>query len=353
MNEPERSRMRILIDIKHPAHVHFFKNFIRIMEEKGHEIKVTAREKEIATYLLEKYGINYIKISSIGKTKLNLIKELIIRNHKFSKIVKDFSPDLLMGIMGITEAPVGKFFRVPSLVFYDTECAKLTNFIVYMFCTKFITPSCYRKKLGKKNLRYDGYQELSYLHPRYFTPNGSVLKSLGLSQDEKFTILRFVSYGASHDLGQKKISHDTKIRAIKEFSKFGRVFITSESDLPKDLEYYKLDLSPEKIHSLIYYSTLLYSESATMASEAAVLGTNAIYLDDDGRGYTDEQEKKYGLVFNYTKSENDQYSSVEKGIQLLKAADTKQKAQRKRMELLSDTIDITDFMIKQVTKLAR
>jgi len=342
--------MRILIDIKHPAHVHFFKNFIRIMEGKGHEIKVTAREKDITTYLLDKYGITYVKISSIGKTKLNLIKELIIRNYRFSKIVRDFSPNLLMGIMGITEAPVGRFLGVPSLVFYDTECAKLTNFISYLFCTKFITPSCFREKLGKKNIRYDGYQEMSYLHPRYFTPNVSVLKSLGLLQDEKFAILRFVSYGASHDLGQESISYDAKVRAVREFSRFGRVFITSERSLPQDLEQYRLDLPPEEIHSLIYYSTLLYGESATMASEAAVLGTNAIYLDDYGRGYTDEQERKYGLVFNYTKSENDQYLSIEKGIQLLKAADTKQKAQRKRVKLLSDTIDVTDFMIKQVSE---
>ena len=62
--------MRILIDIKHPAHVHFFRNFIKIMKSKGHEIKVTAREKEMTIYLLKKYKIPFVKISSIGKNKL-------------------------------------------------------------------------------------------------------------------------------------------------------------------------------------------------------------------------------------------------------------------------------------------
>ena len=28
--------MRILIDIGHPAHVHYFRNFVRAMEERGH-----------------------------------------------------------------------------------------------------------------------------------------------------------------------------------------------------------------------------------------------------------------------------------------------------------------------------
>ncbi len=40
--------MRILVDIGHPAHVHFFKNFIWEMEKRGHEFIVTARDKDVA-----------------------------------------------------------------------------------------------------------------------------------------------------------------------------------------------------------------------------------------------------------------------------------------------------------------
>jgi len=76
------------------------------------------------------------------------------------------------------------------------------------------------------------------------------------------------------------------------------VFITSEKQLPEELEKFRLKLPPEDIHHLIYYATLLYGESSTMSSEAAVLGTYSIYIDDEGRGYTDEEELKYGLVFN-------------------------------------------------------
>lgn len=37
--------MKILIDMGHPAHVHFWKNFIWEMEKQGHEFKVVVREK--------------------------------------------------------------------------------------------------------------------------------------------------------------------------------------------------------------------------------------------------------------------------------------------------------------------
>jgi len=342
--------MRILIDIKHPAHVHFFKNFIKIMKNEGHNILVTAREKEMTTYLLDKYNIKYIKISSIGKSKLDLLKELFVRNYRFYKIARKFKPDVLLGLMGITIAPVGKLLGIPSLVFYDTENARLTNKIAYFFCTNFITPNCYRKKLGKKNIRYKGCHELTYLHPDYFKPNPNVLKKAGIKKGEKFTIIRFVSWGASHDVGHKGLLNNLKIKAVEEFSKYGKVFITSEKPLPKEIEKFRLTLPAEEVHHLMYYATLLYGESATMASEAAVLGTYAIYIDNEGRGYTDEEERKYGLVFNYSESKENQLKSIQKGVEILKNKNSKETAQEKRKKLLSDTVDVTKLIIKEVLK---
>lgn len=50
--------MRLLVDIGHPAHVHLFKNFMWEMERKGHEVLITATEKDIALKLLDNYGFN-------------------------------------------------------------------------------------------------------------------------------------------------------------------------------------------------------------------------------------------------------------------------------------------------------
>ena len=338
--------MRILIDIKHPAHVHFFKNFINIMRNKGHQILVCARDKDMTLYLLKKERIPYIKISSIGNSKLNLIKELITRNFRFYRIAKKFKPSILMGLMGITIAPVGKLLNIPSLVFSDTENAKLSNFIAYHLCTNFITPNCFEKKMWKKNIRYNGYHELTYLHPNHFIPDESVLKEFGVQKNEKFTIIRFVSWGASHDIGHKGISEKMKIKAIEEFSKYGMVLVTSEKELPKKLDKYRIKVSQEKIHHLIKYATLLYGESATMASEAAILGTYAIFLDNKGRGYTNDQEKRFELVFNYSEKMEDQKNSINKGIEILVNNKAKIEAIKKSAKLLEETIDVTNFIVK-------
>ena len=135
--------------------------------------------------------------------------------------------------------------------------------------------------------------------------------------------MRFVSRTAVHDIGHKSLSTEMKIRATKEFSKHAKVFISSEIKLPDDLRPYKIPVPPEKMHDALYYAEMFYGDSSTMASECACLGTPAIYIDDVGRGYTEEEEKKYGLVFNYTASVIDQERSIEKGIELLQQLDIK------------------------------
>ena len=49
--------MKFLIDINHPAHVHFFRNPIKLLIDRGHEVMVTSRDKEMALDLLEELGI--------------------------------------------------------------------------------------------------------------------------------------------------------------------------------------------------------------------------------------------------------------------------------------------------------
>jgi len=187
--------------------------------------------------------------------------------------------------------------------------------------------------------------ELAYLRPNYFSPDLSVLELQGVKKGEKYAILRFVKWNANHDLGHTGIAPENKIKAVQEFAKHARVFISSESELPAELESFKIKIPPEKMHDALAFSALLYGESATMASECAVLGTPAIYLDDFGRGYTNEEEQKYGLVFNFTESQEDQGLSIEKGIELLTTPGLKQVWQRRRQKLLNDKIDVTNFMV--------
>ncbi|OQX21577.1 MAG: hypothetical protein BWK75_02945 [Candidatus Altiarchaeales archaeon A3] len=334
--------MKILVDLGHPAHVHFFKNFIWNMEKKGHEILITARDKEVTFQLLNAYGFEYENVGKYGKSVFSKIKGVVEIDYKMYKIAKKFNTDILTGI-SVNAAHVSSLLRKSCIVFDDTEHASLEHRLYMPFSDAVCTPSCFKKDLGRKQVRYKGYHELTYLHPNYFKPNPEVLDELNLSKDDKFVILRFVSWTATHDLGQKGFSLESKIKLVKELEKYAKVFITSEAKLEKDLEKYRITISPEKIHDLLYYATIYIGEGATMATESAILGTPSIYVSSlvGTMGNFIELEDDYGLVYSFKTHEY----GINKAFELLKNPDIKQEWAKKRERLLNDKIDVTKFMI--------
>lgn len=337
--------MKIIVEIGHPAHVHHFKNMIWQLEKKGHQIQLCAIDKENSLDLLDIYGFNY-KILGVnrGKGIASKIPLLIESELKMFKIAKEFKPDLFITRASPASIHTSKLFRKTSISFSDTEHATLVASITFPFVDAIFTPSCYKRDLGKKHIRYNGYHELAYLHPNYFTPNPEVLNKLGLSEDDTFIILRFSSWGAHHDRGHHGIQN--KIEFVKELEKYGRVLITSEDELDDTLEKYRIKVSPEKLHDLLYYASLYVGDGATTAVESAILGTPSIYVSSlvGTMGNFIELEEKYGLLFNYKDSDE----ALNKAVELLQKSGLKEEWKPKRERLLDDKIDVTAFMVKVV-----
>jgi predicted glycosyltransferase len=338
--------MRILIDIGHPAHVHFFKNAIWKLQSDGHEVEITAREKEITTRLLDAYGFRYHNLGKNQKGLTNKAISMIKTDLKLYKIAKNFNPDVMAGIHNPYIAHVSKILKKPSLIFTDTEHAKLASSLTFPFSTIICTPACFKSNLGKKQIRYDGYHEYSYLHPNYFKPNSLVLNKLGLQKNDQFIIVRFVAWNASHDVRDKGFNDPVKV--VKSLEEFGRVIITSEKNLPIELLSYKADIPPEDMHHLLYYASLYIGESATMASESAILGTPSIFISTSRRGYTDELEEKYELVYNFSDPINGQRQALDKAIELLKTENLKTEWKRRRDLMLCGKTNVTEFIVHLV-----
>jgi predicted glycosyltransferase len=333
--------MKILIDINHPAHVHYFKNMIKTMKAKGHDFLVISRNKEIEHYLLKKEHIPFV---SRGEGSNNFKGKFIYFFYAIYflvKQVKRFKPDIVISFGTPYPAIAAWLLGKPHISINDTEHAKMHHYLTDPFSKAILTPSCYNKNLGSKQIRFNGYMELCYLHPNYFKPDKSVLKMLKVNDNELFVIIRFVSWNAAHDVGQIGLTLEAKHLMVKELSKYAKVFISSESKLPEDLEPYKLSIPPEKIHDVLAFATLFIGEGATMASECACLGTPAIYVNSLEVGYCTEEENKYQLVYGFRSSEG----VLEKAFELLDLQDIKQDFQNRRQKMLADKIDTTAFMV--------
>ncbi|HFD13519.1 MAG TPA: DUF354 domain-containing protein [Crenotrichaceae bacterium] len=336
--------MKILIDIGHPAHVHFFKNPMRMLQQRGHEILVASREKDVAVELLDSIGVKHLTISSMGnKGALSLLGELLSRDTKLYKIAKQFKPDIMMGIGGIFIAHVGKITGIPSLVFYDTENATLQNTLTYPLASCVIVPQCYQSWLpGNRHIRYQGYHELAYLHPHYFQPDKNIAIKNGLSAQRDTFLIRTVSWQANHDIGENGWSADLLKRLVSTLEKRGKVLISSETALPESLQHYAYQGKPGDIHHVMAFCRGFIGESATMASECAVLGVPAIYAAETGRGYMDEQEKKYGLVKNIKELN---WKKISHGLNWLLEINENQ-ADSLHKHLLENIIDVSEFVVQ-------
>ena len=341
--------MRVLFDMGHPAHVHFFKNTINNLKRDGHEVKITARNKEVTLALLKAYDLDYENRGEIYTGMLNKALGMIKIDLKLLQIAKKFKPDLLIGVHNPYVAHVGAILRKPVIIFTDTENVKVASLLTFPFAQTILTPTYFRDAVDpKKHVQIKGLKEIAYLHPNYFSPDPKVVEELGLLPDEKFIIMRFISWGASHDTDLTGINRGNEKELIWKLSRYGKIFITSEKPLEGDLEQYRLSVTPEKIHSLLSFAQLYIGEGGTMAVEAGILGTPAIHIESDSVGQATgetcgnflELRDKYGLIFFYPTEEK----ALQKALEILENHHSKDEWKEKQKRLWSEMIDVTSWL---------
>ncbi|MBN1187860.1 MAG: DUF354 domain-containing protein [Bacteroidales bacterium] len=331
--------MKILIDIGHPAHVHIFKCLAFELAKNGHQFLFTVRVGEKETELLKNTGFLYKSIGRKQKGVVNKIIGLLFFTYKIFKISLRFKPDLFLSHGSMYAGYCALLFRKPHISLEDSGNMEQIR-LYYPVCKSILSPNILPIDLGTKQIRYLGYHELVYLHPAYFTPDPSIKSLLGVKDNEKYAIVRFVAWSASHDLAQGGMSYFDKIELVRFLSTKMKVYISAEKDIIPELKEYLIDIPFEKMHDALFYATLYVGEGATMASEAGVLGTPSIYVNSIERCYNEDQEK-YGLVFNFRNYDG----VIEKIDELLKIQNLNEKFQSRRNSMLEDKINVTDFMV--------
>jgi len=336
--------MRVLIDICHPAHVHFFRNPIKILTKHGHDVRITSRDKEMTLSLLDRWGLAHRCLSKPGSGGLLALgKELIERDIALFKEVRRFRPDVMAAIGGTFISHVGKLTGVPSIVFYDSANAKLQNAITYHFASCVVVPARYDAWLPRKrHIRYEGYHELSYLRPPYFQPDRQKALANGLSPHGDTFFLRLVAWKASHDLGQHGWNETILRKLIDKLSRCGRVLISSEQPLTGELAQFSYHGRVDEVHHVLALCRAYVGESATMASECAVLGVPAVFSTSTHIGNTVDQEKQYGLIRNVPSIDWASIETILDQILLL----PRQYWKILQQKYLTDTIDVAAFTAK-------
>lgn len=337
--------MKILIDIGHPASVHLFKNFIKELSLNNHEILVTTRDKDVTIKLLKKYNINYISFGPPKKGLLRKILGTIFFTYKLFKVIKRFKPSIILNSTSIYPSILQPLIKTPIISFHNTDSDPALNYLKYTN-NIFITPNNFKKKLGKNHIKINSYNELAFLHPNQLnTELYNKLKENIFGLNIKIILIRFVSWEASDDRGLKGFSLEEKLRLVEEMKKYGRVIISSEVDLPNELEEYRLEsnkfLNKLEMQFIEYCSSIFIGESGAMAAESALLGVPAIFYSNKYVGFINELNEKYQLILKVSNM-GDLFREAES---LLNDENSSEIWDGRLKKLLSENIDLTAFMI--------
>ena len=349
--------MNILFVTGHPAQVHNFRNVRKELISAGHNVFWLTTPKDIATNLLNTYDIPY---ELLHKPSANIVSKActLLRNVLSEiKYIRRNKIDIAITRLCPYTAIAAKLCQIKHITISDTELgAKSLKFFSNLAdCVAVL--DCFWMKLREDELRFPGNIEIFYLHPNRFAP-APIWNLLQIEPDTRFAIVRFVKWNAWHDTELVGgFTLDQKRELVTRLQRYMRVFISSESELPADLEPYRIQIPIERMHDVQAAAALFVGESATMASESVVLGTPAIYIDEVGRGYTDEEAREQLLWMYRPVPSRDEFKPnepdwiaggvkecIEKAEEIASSSfDTTQYAQRHK-NWIATKIDCTAFL---------
>ncbi|MFD1514290.1 DUF354 domain-containing protein [Halomarina rubra] len=341
--------VRVLFDIGHPAHVHLFRHAINALNARGHQTVVTSRDKECTRELLDAYGIEHRELTSMGSGTTGLAREWVLRTGRLLATARRFDPDVVVGVLNPAVAQVGSVLDCRSVIYNDSEASRVAGWLTHPFADVVCTPAAFDRSLGTKQVRYDGYHELAYLHPSRFNAREVDLQTYGVNPTEPYSVVRFVAWGAHHDVSHHGLSPAGKRELVEKLAEHGAVYISSEGPLPADLERHRVPVPPAWFHHLVANANLYVGDSGTVATEAALLGTPAIRVasyagsTDDMSNFV-ELQQRYRLLY----STADETDALKTAGRLAGDSSARTRWRRRRTKLLAEKVDVTEHMINLI-----
>ena len=189
--------MKVWIDMTNSPHVPFFRPLIRLLEERGHDVRVSARDFAQTLELLDAAGIHHDvvgpphggagragKIFAMG-SRLRVLR-IWARPQRFDLALSHASHEL-----PLTARSLG----LPSSYAYDYEFARAQHTLGSRAATRVIAPDAIPQdrldRLGataRKVRRYPGLKEEYYLCG--FSPDSRALGELGLDPARVLAVVR-------------------------------------------------------------------------------------------------------------------------------------------------------------------
>ncbi len=298
--------MKVWIDMTASAHVLVFRPLIRIMEERGDEVEITARDYAQTLQLLELHGMSAKVIGRHGgRSRFQKARQMTHRLGALRRWAKGRGFDVALAHGSHELTMTARRLRIPSSTTFDYEFAILQHQLGCRAATRVVVPAAippvrlrpYGVK-PPKLLQYPGLKEEYYLSD--FEPDGSLLDRLGVDPARVLVVLRpppDVSLYHRHSnplfpmtlehLGRLENVHAVVLPRTEEQREYVRRLALPSVILPEQAV---------DAQSLIALADLVVSAGGTMNREAAALRV-PVYTTYGGRlGGVDEELIREGRL---------------------------------------------------------
>jgi predicted glycosyltransferase len=298
--------VRVWIDMTASAHPLVFRPLIEILEGRGDEVEITARDYAQTLQLIETHGMHAEVIGQHGgRSRLGKARQLAGRLSALRHWAKhrDFDIALAHGSHELTIT--ARRLGIPSSTTFDYEFAWLQHQLGCHAATKVVVPAMIPpERLARygarppKLLQYEGLKEEYYLSD--FQPDDGVLGRLGVDRERVLVVLRpppdvSLYHRHSNPLFPETLDHvgrDDRVHAV--------VLPRTEEqrDYVRSLALPSVIVPDAAVdaQSLIASADLVVSAGGTMNREAVALGV-PVWTTYGGRlGGVDEELIRSGRL---------------------------------------------------------
>ena len=337
-------KMKILIEINHPAHLHFFRNAIKVFKRKDFEVLFAVRDKDLCKELAQEMQLkNVIFLRKVENLLEKILSFFFSTLYLFQKSLL-FKPDIFLGWNSIYSGIISKILRKPFILFEDNEYSWSQLITRVPFATVVLTNSSFPQKFNKQHIYYNSYEELAYLHPNRFNPKKEIKKKYNIRVDKKLIVLRLIAWNATHDLRHHGLFDDREelVLFIQKLNNLGDLILSIEGYTPILVQNNRImEVEPGDFLDLLYYADLYVGEGGTVAAEAAMLSTPAIYTSTLLRSYIKELSNHYKLIYTSTSKKE----VLEKIEDFLYNERVKKRIKINWEKMINDKSDLTKYIV--------
>jgi len=315
--------MKILIDIIHPADVNFYKEAVKQLEKRGHQITFTViNRRNLQEIVMHEFPKNEIIPLGVHKGSFaGKVLNIMSRERLFLKLFRERKFDVVSSF-GFYPGMTSWMRHIKSVNFHDDKEYRLNYFLTSRFASKFIP------------IHGQTYKELAYIR----NVSDKVLKKLRVQKD-KYVYVRDVS---SKSLNYKDSTLFDYSKAFTYIRKKGyKIIYDSESGKSySDTIVPPRPLLSEEMNGMKKNAALIITSGDTVLREAALSGVPVIYTSKRQMAINENLTK----MFLTAKDPDDLLMAVEE----LLTKQAKQDQKKKAKAIINECEDMTKMIVEAI-----